>query len=56
LAEILQLFAAEYEDRSGKELWALACVADPGAVISGLQAVPKLDAAGAHDFTQRDET
>jgi inosine-uridine nucleoside N-ribohydrolase len=55
LAEILQPLAVEYEDRPGKELWDLACVAavaDPSAVTSGLQAVPKLDAAGAHDFTQ----
>ena len=55
MAEILLLFAAEYEDRPGKELWDLACVAavtDPSAVTSGLQAVPKLDAAGAHDFTR----
>jgi inosine-uridine nucleoside N-ribohydrolase len=55
LAEILQLFAAEYENWPGKELWDLACVAavaDPGAITSGPQAVPKIDAAGAHDFTQ----
>jgi inosine-uridine nucleoside N-ribohydrolase len=55
LAEILQLFAAEYEDRPGKELWDLACiaaVADPGATTSGVLAVPTVDAAGAHDFTQ----
>ena len=55
LAEILQLFAAEYETWPGKELWDLACVAavaDPGATTSGPQAVPKVDAAGAHDFTQ----
>ena len=38
-----------------KELWDLACiaaVADPGAITSGPLAVPTLDAAGAHDFTQ----
>ncbi|HYQ83129.1 MAG TPA: nucleoside hydrolase [Rubrobacter sp.] len=55
LAEILQPFAAEYEDRPGKELWDLACVAavaDPGALTSGPVAVPTLGAAGAHDFTQ----
>jgi len=55
LAGILQPLAAEYEDRPGKELWDLACVAavaDPGAITSGYQAVPKIDAAGAHDFTQ----
>jgi inosine-uridine nucleoside N-ribohydrolase len=56
LAEILQLFAAEYEDRPpGKELWDLACVAavaDPGAITSGVLAVPTVDAAGAHDFMQ----
>ena len=43
------------EDRPGKELWDLACVAavaDPGAITSGPQTVPKIDAAGAHDFTQ----
>ncbi len=55
LAGILQPLAAEYENRPGKELWDLACVsavADPGAVISEPQAVPKVDAAGAHDFTR----
>ncbi len=55
LAEILQPLAAEYEDRPGKELWDLACVAavaDPASVTAGPQAVPTLDAAGAHDFTQ----
>jgi inosine-uridine nucleoside N-ribohydrolase len=55
LAEILQPLAAEYEDRPGKELWDLACVAavaDPGAVTSGPLAVPTVDAAGAHDFMQ----
>jgi inosine-uridine nucleoside N-ribohydrolase len=55
LAGILQPLAAGYEDRPGKELWDLACVAavaDPGAITSGSQAVPKVDAAGAHDFTQ----
>jgi inosine-uridine nucleoside N-ribohydrolase len=55
LAEILQPLAAEYEDRPGKELWDLACVAavaDPESVKAGPQAVPTVDAAGAHDFTQ----
>jgi hypothetical protein len=53
LAEILQPLAFEYEDRPGKELWDLACVAaDPGAIMSGPLAVPTVDAAGAHDFTQ----
>jgi inosine-uridine nucleoside N-ribohydrolase len=55
LAEILQPLAAEYEDRPGKELWDLACVAavaDPESVKAGPQAVPTLDAAGAHDFMQ----
>jgi inosine-uridine nucleoside N-ribohydrolase len=55
LAGILQPLAAEYENRPGKELWDLACVAavaDPGAVTSEPQAVPKVDAAGAHDFTR----
>jgi purine nucleosidase len=55
LAEILQLFAAEYEERPGKELWDLACVAavvDPESVTARAQAAPTLDAAGAHDFTQ----
>ena len=52
LAEILQPLAAEYEDRPGKELWDLACVADPGAKTSGPVAVPTVDAAGARDLTQ----
>jgi inosine-uridine nucleoside N-ribohydrolase len=55
LAEILQPLAAEYEDRPGKELWDLACVAavaDPGAIMSGPLAVPTVDAAGAHEFMQ----
>jgi inosine-uridine nucleoside N-ribohydrolase len=53
LAGILQPLAAEY--RSGKELWDLACVAavaDPESITSEPLAVPTLDAAGAHDFTQ----
>ena len=56
LAGILQPLAAEYEYRSGKELWDLACVAavaDPGSITSEALAVPTLDAAGAHDFTQQ---
>jgi purine nucleosidase len=57
LAEILQLWTAEHGGQlsGGKELWDLACVAavaDPGAITSGPLAVPTLDAAGAHDFTQ----
>jgi inosine-uridine nucleoside N-ribohydrolase len=55
LAGILQPLAAEYEYRPGKELWDLACVAavaDPGSITSEPLAVPTLDAAGAHDFTQ----
>jgi inosine-uridine nucleoside N-ribohydrolase len=57
LAEILQLWTAEHGGQlgGGKELWDLACVAavaDPGAITSGPVAVPTLDAAGAHDFTQ----
>jgi len=56
LAEILQLWATEYgQPERRKELWDLACVAavaDPGAVTAGPLAVPTLDAAGAHDFTQ----
>jgi len=55
LAEILQLFTAEYEDRPGKELWDLSCVAavaDPASVTVRPQVVPTLDAAGAHDFSQ----
>ena len=57
LAEILELWAAEYGDppTDKKELWDLACVAavaDPEAVTVEPLAVPTLDAAGAHDFTQ----
>ncbi|HET7269876.1 MAG TPA: nucleoside hydrolase, partial [Rubrobacter sp.] len=56
LAEILELWAAEYGPPEGrKELWDLACVAavaDPEAVTVEPLAVPTLDAAGAHDFTQ----
>jgi purine nucleosidase len=56
LAEILQLWTTEYgQPEERKELWDLACVAavaDPGAVTAGPLAVPTLDAAGTHDFTQ----
>jgi purine nucleosidase len=56
LAEILQLLATEYDHpEKRKELWDLACVAavaDPESVTVRSQAVPTLDAAGAHDFTQ----
>ena len=58
LAEILELYGAEYGDPSGsgKGLWDLACVAavaDRGSVETRPRALPALDAAGAHDFTQR---
>jgi len=57
LAEILQLWSAEHggQPGGGKELWDLACVAavaDPAAVKAEPLAVPTLDAAGAHDFSQ----
>src|SRR5215210_6725546 len=56
LAEILQLWATEYgQPEKRKELWDLACVAavaDPESVTAGPLAVPTIDAAGAHDFTQ----
>lgn len=57
LAEILELWAGEYGDapEAKKELWDLACiaaVADPESVTVEPLAVPTLDAAGAHDFTQ----
>jgi inosine-uridine nucleoside N-ribohydrolase len=55
LAEILELWAAEYGSEGKKELWDLACVAavaDPESVTVEPLAVPTLDAAGAHDFTQ----
>ena len=56
LAEILELWNAEYGTGGMKELWDLACVAavaDPESVTIEPKAVPALDAAGAHDFTQR---
>src|SRR5215210_1761938 len=56
LAEILELWSTEYgPPETRKELWDLACVtaiANPESVTAVLQAVPNLDAAGAHDFTQ----
>ena len=56
LAEILELWSTEYgPPETRKELWDLACVtaiANPESVTAVLQAVPTLDAAGAHDFTQ----
>jgi purine nucleosidase len=57
LAEILELWTTEYggPPEAGKELWDLACVAavaDPESVTARPQAVPTLDAAGSHDFTQ----
>ncbi len=56
LAEILELWSKEYgPPETRKELWDLACVAalsDPESVTVGPQAVPTLDAAGAHDFTR----
>jgi inosine-uridine nucleoside N-ribohydrolase len=56
LADILQLWSKEYHaPEARKELWDLACVAavvDPESVTVGPRALPTLDAAGAHDFTQ----
>ncbi len=55
LAEILELWTSEYGTDGKKELWDLACVAavaEPEAVTVEPLAVPTLDAAGAHDFTQ----
>jgi inosine-uridine nucleoside N-ribohydrolase len=56
VVEILELWSKEYEaPETRKELWDLACVAavaDPEFVTAGPQALPTLDAAGAHDFTQ----
>jgi purine nucleosidase len=56
LAEILKLWTFEYEtSETRKELWDLACVAavaDPDSVTAVSRALPTLDAAGAHDFTQ----
>ena len=56
LAEILELWTREYgAPETRKELWDLACVAavaDPASVMAGRQALPTLDAAGAHDFAQ----
>jgi inosine-uridine nucleoside N-ribohydrolase len=57
LAEILELWSFEYETtETRKELWDLACVAavaDPDSVTADSRALPTLDAAGAHDFTQK---
>jgi len=57
LAEILDLWGSEYgAPEHRKELWDLACVAavaDPASVTAGPQALPTLDAAGAHDFAQQ---
>jgi hypothetical protein len=57
LGEILHLWSTEYgAPETRKELWDLACVAavaDPEFVTAGPQALATLDAAGAHDFTQR---
>ena len=57
LGEILHLWSTESgAPETRKELWDLACVAavaDPKSVTSGPQALATLDAAGAHDFTQR---
>jgi inosine-uridine nucleoside N-ribohydrolase len=56
LAEILQLWSTEHgQSEKRKELWDLSCVAaiaDPDSVTAGPQAIPTLDAAGAHDFSQ----
>ena len=54
---LAELLADEYggPHNTKKELWDLACVAavaDPEAVTVQRVAVPTLDAAGAHDFTQ----
>ena len=60
LAEILELWSSEYETpATRKELWDLACVAavaDPDSVTEVSRALPTLDAAGAHDFTQPGRT
>ena len=60
LAGILLDWVADYagniDPRGQKILWDVSCVAavaDPGAVTIGRLAVPKLDAAGAHDFSRR---
>lgn len=60
LADILALSLSEHggevHEGRGKVLWDLACVAavaDPDSVTVGRLAVPTLDAAGAHDFSQR---
>ena len=59
LAEILELWVAEYggpiDPEGEKILWDTACVAavaDPGAVTVQNTALPTLDAAGSHDYSQ----
>lgn len=60
LAEILLDWVADYEGdidpRGQKIIWDVSCVtavSDPEAVTTSRLAVPKLDAAGAHDFSRR---
>ncbi|CAN5881852.1 hypothetical protein BH23ACT11_BH23ACT11_23620 [soil metagenome] len=60
LAEILLEWVAGYEGeidpRGEKIIWDVACVAavaDPDTIAVDRLAVPLLDAAGAHDFSQR---
>ena len=59
LAEILERWVVEYggdiDPEGEKILWDVACVAavaDPGAVTAQKTALPTLDAAGSHDYSQ----